>query len=55
MVAVGLYIEAYTSIRFSRLHEIGSKTMQCGLASQPVLMSYKLLSVTRWLKGGENL
>jgi hypothetical protein len=43
MVAVTLYVEAYTSMRLSFLHEIGSKTMQRGLVSQPVLTSDKLL------------
>jgi hypothetical protein len=43
MVEVNLYVEAYASMRLSFLHEIGSKTMQSGLVSQPVFTSYKLL------------
>jgi hypothetical protein len=43
MVGVSLYVEAYASIRPSFLHEIISKTMRSGIASQSAFTSYKLL------------
>src|SRR5215831_3387756 len=51
MVVVGLYVEAYTSVKPSFLHEIGSKTMQSDIASQPVFTSYKLLEIERLTYG----
>ncbi len=47
MVGVSLYVEAYASMRSSFVHEIGSKTMRSGIASQPVLTRYKLLEIER--------
>jgi hypothetical protein len=43
MIKGSLDVEAYASRRSSLLHEIGSQTRQSGIASQPVLASYKLL------------
>ena len=43
MVEVGLYVEAYAFRRFSFFPEIGPKTMQSGIVSQPVFASDTLL------------
>jgi len=47
MVEIRLYEERYASLRLSTFHEIGSKTMESDIVSQPVLTSYKLLEIER--------
>jgi len=47
MVAVALSGEAYTAMRLSSGHEIGSTTVRRGIAPQPVLTCYKLLEIER--------
>src|SRR5215831_12851445 len=51
MVFVSLCVEAYDSMRPSHLHEIGSEPIWSGIASQPVLTSYKLLEIERPIMG----
>jgi hypothetical protein len=47
MVAVDLSEEAYTAMRLSSWHEVGSKTVRRCIAPQPVLTRYKLLEIER--------
>src|SRR5215468_9142870 len=47
MVAVDLSEEAYTAMRLSSWHEVGSKTVRRCIAPQPVLTHYKLREIER--------
>ena len=52
MVAVDLSGEAYTAMRLSSGHEIGSKTVRRCIAPQLVLTCYKLLEIERGRQDG---
>src|SRR5690349_15929085 len=55
MVAVDLSGEAYTAMRLSSGHEIGSKTVRRCIAPQSVLTCYKLLEIERRIFGSVEL